>query len=143
LVALGDAGTGLTLLEQASRIDDRLLGQVFALASDRQRAAFLRTLQFHQVALLSLVWRHRAGSPEAARAALALALRRQGVTAEALALKRDAVLGGAYPRLKPRLRELSELRMRIARRALAGPGPEGRQVHEQQLAEWHRRREEL
>src|SRR5262249_13064693 len=117
--------------------------QVFALASDRQRAAFLLTVQGTQDAFLSLVWRHRAGSPEAVQTALDLALRRKGVTAEALAVQRDAVLGGAYPQLEPQLRQLSALQMQIARKTLAGPGPEGREAHERQLAEWRGRREAL
>ena len=45
-------------------------------------------------------------SPAAVRAALDLVLRRKAIAAEALATQRDAVLGGKYPALEPKLREL-------------------------------------
>jgi CHAT domain-containing protein len=52
---------------------------------------------------------------DSANAAFALVLRRKAVAAEAGAMQRDALLGGKYPALEPRLRELTALRMLIAR----------------------------
>src|SRR5262249_48831435 len=54
-----------------------------------------------------------------------------------------AVLRGRYPHLQPRLRELAALRMRLARKTLAGPGPEGLAAHQQSLAEWGRQKDQL
>src|SRR5262249_44073398 len=82
-------------------------------------------------------------SPEARTAALDLLLRRKAIRAEAQAAQRDAVLAGTYPHLQRQLQQWSALRLRIARKTLAGPGPEGPEAHQQQLAQWHSQREQL
>jgi CHAT domain-containing protein/tetratricopeptide (TPR) repeat protein len=143
LAAAGRVEDAFTRMRQAVAAEDRLLGQIFAVGSDRQRTAFLRVIQGDTAAFLSLVWRHAAGDPAAVRAALDLVLRRKGILAEALAAQRDAVLGGKYPRLKARLDELVALRRQIARRDLAGPGPEGPAAHRRQLDEAEAARERL
>jgi radical SAM protein with 4Fe4S-binding SPASM domain len=124
-------------------LDERLLGQVFSTASDRRRAAFVESIQGNLAAFLSLVWRDGGRSPGAVDAAFDLVLRRKGIQAEALAAQRDAVLGGKYPLLRPRLQELADVRMRIAKKTLAGHGPEGAQSHQQVLAQWAAQRERL
>jgi CHAT domain-containing protein/tetratricopeptide (TPR) repeat protein len=141
LAAAGQVEEAFTRMRQAAAADDRTLGQVFAVGSDRQRTAFLHTIQGNTAAFLSLVWRHAPDDPAAARAALDLVLRRKGVLAEALAAQRDAVLGGKHPRLKARLNEWVALRRQIARRRLAGPGPEGFAAHRRQLDEAEAARE--
>jgi hypothetical protein len=65
----------------------------------------------------------------AIHAVFELVLRRKSVAAKALATQRDALLGGKYPALEPRLRDLASLRMQITRKTLAGPGPEGLESH--------------
>ena len=75
--------------------------------------------------------------------ALELVLRRKMIGAEALAAQRNAVLGGQYPELQPRLRQLTALRMQIAQKTFAGPGEEGAQAHRQPLAEWNAQRDRL
>jgi hypothetical protein len=92
---------------------------------------------------LSLVLQHHGDSPGAIHAAFDLVLRRKAVAAEAVATQRDALLGGRYPALEPRLRDLAALRMQIARKALAGPGPEGLESHARRLAEWNTQKERL
>jgi len=57
--------------------------------------------------------------------ALELVLRRKALGAEALSIQREAVLGGQYPALAPTLHHLHLLRVQIAQRTLAGPGPAG------------------
>src|SRR5207248_169180 len=103
---------------------------------------FLRTVRSDLDGFLSLVSWHPRG-PEAVRAALDLVLRRKAITAEALAVQRDALLSGKYPALQAPLREWSGLRLQIAQQALAGPGPRGLQAHRQQLAQWAARKEAL
>jgi len=106
-------------------IDDGLLGQVFTIGSDRQRLAFLKSIQSNLEVFLSLVWRSFAGSAEAVGVALDLVLRRKALAAEALAAQRDALLGGKYPALAEPLRQWTVLRQQIARKTLAGPAPKG------------------
>jgi tetratricopeptide (TPR) repeat protein len=142
-VALGRQTEALPLMRQAAMIDDRAIGQVFSIGSDRQRLAFLQTIQGRTARFLSLIAQHLRQSPEAVLAALELVLRRKAIRAEALAAQRDAVLGGKYPDLEPRLRQWASLRMQIAQKTLAGPGPEGLKAHQQQLAEWTSRNERL
>jgi CHAT domain-containing protein len=143
-VATGRASEALSLMERAESINDRMIGQVFAIGSDCQRIAYLfRTVVWRLYWFLSLVQQHLADSPAAIRAALDLVLRRKAIAAEALATHRDALLGGKYPGLEPKLRELTALRLQVARKALAGPGPEGLETHRQQLAEWIAQQERL
>jgi Flp pilus assembly protein TadD len=142
-IATGRAAEALPLMEQAAAIDDRIIGQVFSIGSESQRAAFLNTVQGNLYRYLSLVLLHLGESPRAVRAALDLVLRRKAIGADALAAQRDAVLGGKYPALEPRLREWAALRMQIAQKTLAGPGPEGAPSHQQLLARWTAQKERL
>ena len=130
-------------MEQAAAIDDRMIGQVFSIGSERQRTAFLNTVLWQSLRIPVSGPAAPRRSPAAVRAALDLVLRRKAIAAEALATQRDAVLGGKYPALEPRLRELAALRMQIARATLAGPGPEGSRPTSEQLAEWTAQEERL
>jgi CHAT domain-containing protein/tetratricopeptide (TPR) repeat protein len=141
--ATGDYAAALALLQQAASIDDRMIGQVLSIGSERQRIAFLQTLWGRFYLTLSLVLEHFVESPAAVRAAFDLVLRRKAIAAEATATQRDAVLGGKYPALRPNLQELVALRMQLARATLAGPGPEGPEAHRRRLAEWSAQRERL
>jgi len=133
----------MKLMEQAAAIDDRMIGQIFSIGSENQRTAYLKTVQWKFDLFLSLVHQHLFRSPATVYAALELVLRRKAVGAEALAVQRDAVLGGQYPALEPKLRELTTLRIQIAQKILAGPGSEGLEAHHQLLAEWNTRKERL
>jgi CHAT domain-containing protein/tetratricopeptide (TPR) repeat protein len=140
-VRRGRPGEALALLGQAAAIDDRLAWQVLSIGSESQRLAYLAGIQEGYHWFLSLVARYLPDSPEAARAALDLVLRRKAVTTEALAVQREVVLEGRYPALRPKLEELLALRRQIAQKTLAGPGAEGAAVHRQILAEWQTRKE--
>jgi CHAT domain-containing protein/tetratricopeptide (TPR) repeat protein len=143
-VASGRIADAIALMRQASAINDRMIGQIFSIGSDRQRLAFLRSVQGNLECFLSLVHRHLADSPEAIRVALELVLRRKALTAEALAAQRDAILGGRYPQLRDTLTQLIQLRQRIAQKTLAGPAPgETPDAHQRQLAVWRAEGERL
>jgi CHAT domain-containing protein/tetratricopeptide (TPR) repeat protein len=129
--ALGDSQKALRLLEDAARIDDRYLGKVFVVGSERQRLEALRPYQSSLGLCLSLVAGHLPTSAPAVRFAFELVLRRKALAAEALAAQRDAVLGGRHPHLKPTLDELRGLRWRIARESLAGQSAELKALDDQ------------
>src|SRR5262249_33260115 len=135
-VALDLQAEAFPRMQRAATIEDRMIGQVFSIGSDRQRLGFLREGRGSMYIFLSLVYGDIRQSPEAVRSALDLVLRRKAIAAEALTVQRDAVLGGRYPTLEPALRQWASLRMQIAQKQLAGPGREGRPAHERQLAEW-------
>jgi CHAT domain-containing protein len=142
-VGLNQEDEAFALMQRAATIEDRMIGQIFSIGSDSQRMDFLKTIRGSMDMFLSLVFRYFGQSTDAARSALDLVLRRKAIAAEALSAQRDAVLGGRYPNLEPALRQWADLRMQIAQKQLAGPGREGRAVHERQLAEWETRKGRL
>jgi tetratricopeptide (TPR) repeat protein/CHAT domain-containing protein len=133
----------MTMMKRAASTDDKMIGQVFSLGSERQRMSYLTTLRGNFDAFLSLVFQRFPHSRAEVRTALDLVLRRKAIGAEALAAQRDAILGGRYPDLAPKLHELAILRAQIAQKALAGAGSEGLEVHQQLLAAWSAQQERL
>jgi CHAT domain-containing protein/tetratricopeptide (TPR) repeat protein len=129
-------GDALARLQQAAGLEERVLGQVFAMSSERQRMAYLQTIRENLDAIVSFVFQYADSLPGVRQAGLELILRRKALGAEALAVQREAILGGKYPALQPLLQEWLALRQQIARKRLEGPGPEGAQAHQQTLAEW-------
>jgi CHAT domain-containing protein/tetratricopeptide (TPR) repeat protein len=132
----------IALMKQAAIIDDHLVGQIFSISSESQRMMYLKTLRGNFNGFLSMVLHHPNHS-SSVQAGLDLTLRRKAIGAEALAVQRDSVLGGKYPDLTQKLRELTEIRTQIAEKTLAGPGLEGSQIYRQLLEEWNSRKEQL
>lgn len=126
----------LPLMQRAAAITGKMIGQIFAIASESQRTAYLKTVEAQFEAFLSLVFRHLSPDPAAVRAALELVLRRKAIGAEALAAQRDAVLGGRYPHLELQLQQLTSLRNQIVQKRMPGPGPERLEAYNKLLAEW-------
>jgi CHAT domain-containing protein/tetratricopeptide (TPR) repeat protein len=141
--ATGREADAKKMMEEALGVDDRMIGQMFSISSEKQRTAYLKTIRGGLEGFLSLINQHLSNSPEAVRSAFSLVLRRKAIEAEALATQRDAVLGGKYPEAAPKLKEITMLRAQIAQKTLAGPGKEGLRVHQQLLAEWNARKERL
>ncbi len=131
----------LALMQEAIAIEDRLVGEVFSFTSEAQRMDYLFGIQSTVNAFLSLVWGSRA-ERRATEEAFELILRRKALGAEALAIQRQAVVetGGE---LEEKLRQLGELRMRIAQATLSGPPSGQRQAHDQQLRAWSLTRQAL
>jgi CHAT domain-containing protein/tetratricopeptide (TPR) repeat protein len=126
----------LELMKLAQGINDRLIRNVFTMASEGQRLRYLSFLRGETDAYLSLISQYMPKSPDAARAGLDLVLKRKAIVAEAMAAERDAILGGRYPELEPKLRELKTLRFQIAQKMMSGPGPEGIDAHRNTLTTW-------
>jgi CHAT domain-containing protein/tetratricopeptide (TPR) repeat protein len=142
-VQAGRAAEALPLMEQMAVVHDRLIGQIFSISSEEQRLACLSAVQWSFEGFLTLVSCHLSSSPKAVLSAFDLVLRRKAIGAEALAAQRDAVLGGKYPTLQPKLHELVTLRSQIAEKTLAGPEAEDVPTHYRLLAEWNTRKEKL
>jgi CHAT domain-containing protein/tetratricopeptide (TPR) repeat protein len=132
----GQPRVALELLRESVRVEQRVIGRMFSVATDGQRLSYLASVRKWAFRFLSLVYSHLRHDPEAVGAALDLVLTRKALGAEATAARRDAVLGGRYPEHAPRLRELSLLRQRVAARTLAGSGAEGEDVHRRLLTRW-------
>ncbi len=137
------APDALSLMNEASAINDWMIGQAFSLGSEQQRMEYLATLQGNFAGFLSLVHQYHADVLPAVRSALDLVLRRKAIGAEALAIQRDAILGGRYPSLAPELEQLTTLRTQIVQKTLAGPGAESIETHQQRLIEWNAQKERL
>ena len=133
----------LALMQEAAHIHDQLTGQLFSIGTEKQRMIYLAAIRTYLHGFLSLVQGQLSHSLPAIQAALDLVLRRKAISVEALAVQRDAILGGRYPELVPKLHDLSQLRMRLVQQTIAGPGPESAQVHHQQLQELAQQREQL
>ena len=54
----------MPLMEKVATIEDRMIGQVLGIGSDRQRAMFLDTILTTYYVLLSLVLQHFANTPK-------------------------------------------------------------------------------
>lgn len=132
---------GFKLMEQAKVIENKIIGQVFSISSESQRAGYLENTQWDTY--LSLVSQYLFNSFDTVRSAFNLILKRKAIQAEVLASQRDLVLGGRYPELEPTLRKVMVIRNQIAQRILAGTGKEGLEDHQQFLAEWNLEKEKL
>ncbi|HEX5108379.1 MAG TPA: tetratricopeptide repeat protein [Vicinamibacterales bacterium] len=120
-VALGRPAEGLALSRQVERIHDGVMAQISGIASERRRLELAGRLSTTFEAFLSLVLQHFRDDPDAVSAACTLLLSRKALGAEALAVQRDAVLGGRYPQLASTMREVAVLRAEIAGKALSVP----------------------
>lgn len=142
-IATDRSHEALPLMQEAASIADHMIGQIFSISSESRRMAYVLGLQANIAAFLSLVCRYLSWDSVAVARALDLVLRRKAIAAEALALQRDAVLGGHYPNLLPQLNQLTSLRRQIAQKILSGPGPEGSDAYKRLIAEWDAEREQL
>jgi CHAT domain-containing protein/tetratricopeptide (TPR) repeat protein len=124
LTALGEVPQAFSAWRDLAASDDALIGEVSAMASENERLTYLANVQFRLDASLSFVLRYLANSAEASRWAYDLVLRRKGLAATALAVRRESVLGGRYPALRQKLDELGRLRQATARMVWNGPSNE-------------------
>jgi hypothetical protein len=121
IVALGRPAEGLALSRQVEDIHEGLIAQISGIESERRRMDLVARLGTTFEVFLSLVLQHFRHDPAAVSAACTLVLSRKALGAEALTVQRDAVLGGRYPQLASRMREVAVLRAEIAEKTLAIP----------------------
>ena len=133
----------LELLRQAVAGHDRMIGQIFLVSSERNRLDYLRRAQHTTDLFVSLVHSHHADSPAAVVDALGLILRRKALSVEVMAKERAALLAGGDPQVLYALQRIQGLRRQIAQKELIGPGQEGLEAHQWQIARWQAEREAL
>jgi tetratricopeptide (TPR) repeat protein len=109
------------LLHESASVQDRIIDQIFSIASERQRMLFLMSINIDFYLFMSLVIQRFSKSILEVQAALDLIMRRKSIGAETLSIQREAVLSGKYPELKPQIVELNHARMQIASMILSGP----------------------
>src|SRR5262245_51688634 len=143
-VAMRREPEALALMREVMAIDDRLIANVFPIASERQRITYLTAIQQDLDDILSLISNHFTDSSSIVSEGLDIVLRRKGLVAESLAARRDELLTGRYPTLEPKLRELHRLRSKLAEATLVGrPGPDTVQMHKDRLAQLEQEAERI
>ena len=142
-IVAGRKDEALTLTKQATAIDDHMQAHLMAFGSERRRMAYLRSAKSMLFLALSLVQEAFSGEPDNVQWVLELVWKRKAIGAEAVAVQRDAVLGGRYPALQLELQKLFALRAQIARKCMDGPGEEGLGAYRQMLNCWEAERDEL
>lgn len=138
----GDLRGALRLTDEAERTASRLLFDVFATASERQRLQLLDTVHARLSLLLSLVAALDAPDEDVA-GAYEIVLRRKGVVGEAQGAFRDETYERGTPELRAKIDHIRLLREKVARKTLSGPGAEGPEAHFETLADWTDEKERL
>ena len=135
--------TALSLMQRALRIDEHTMDNVFSLASEREKFAFLGTVAFRFEILQNLVAQKLRTDPEAVRTALDAALRRKGLVLEALSREREALLASANPDAAGIARRFQGTCSGLASLSLAGPGKLLLEVYRNRLTELEVEKERL
>jgi tetratricopeptide (TPR) repeat protein len=103
------------VLQQSAQIEDFLLTQTFCAGSERQRKAVVELQTGTLYGCLTLVLKHFCSDAAVVRVLFDMVLRRKGISAEALAIQRDAILRGRHPELQQSLEKLRRLRAQLAK----------------------------
>ena len=131
-------------MEQAVAIDDQMIGQVFSIGSERQRMVYLQTFKENLDLFLSFISEASLDLSFSARqAGVDVVLKRKALAAEALAVQREALLGGRYPNLAPKLEALLALRQQIAQKLLTGPSGQSSALFQKNVTQWRAQQETL
>jgi tetratricopeptide (TPR) repeat protein len=133
----------LAMLRQSAECHDARLIKLLPAASENQRRQALGRMQQHLDLLLSLVWQRFPDSPPAVSEAMTLVLRRKGLLADASLAQRMAVWEGRSAELAPMVRQIRELRERIANHGLTGPLDGDEAGHAAVLKTWQLEAETL
>ncbi|MCC5639068.1 tetratricopeptide repeat protein [Nostoc sp. CHAB 5844] len=105
---------------QASKIEDKIIRNIFAFSSESDRLAFLQKIRNNFDLFLSLIYKHLSNSDNAI-AALDFVFKRKGLTASALAAQNQALSSGRYPQLQGKFRQLSDLSTRLVHLTFSVP----------------------
>ena len=103
----------LELMQQAIAMDDRLLRASFAYSSERDRLIYIDNIRNNFDLFLSLISTYFSDSPEVAKIALDVVLKRKCITATALAAFNFAIYSERYSYLQPEFQRLRSLREQL------------------------------
>ena len=95
-------------IKNAIEIDDETIRNVFSMANEKQKLAYIGTTQRRFDILLSIVLSHQ--SHDKIEFAFNTVLRRKGIVAEILAMQREQLLAKKNPQLRLKFKELSHVR---------------------------------
>ena len=123
----------LASMEQAVNLFERRTKQLITIAADEQRLLRVQNLKGVIDIFLSIVFHYFSQSHDTIQTTFKRVLRNKAMGAEASSVQRDVVLRGLYPNLEPMLREVANLRMKIAHKFISGADIENQATHEQHL----------
>lgn len=128
---------------QASKINDKIIRNIFAFSSESDRLAFLQKIRNNFDLFLSLVHKHLSDSDTAKLAALDFVFKRKGLTASALAAQNEALYSGRYPQLQEKFRQLSDLNTRLIHLTFSVPQTDEIATTEKTISQFRTYRENL
>jgi CHAT domain-containing protein/tetratricopeptide (TPR) repeat protein len=95
-------------IKNAIEIDDKVIRNIFSMADEKQKLAYLGKIRGRLDILLSVVLANRSSS--SIKFAFDTVLRRKGIVAELLAVQREQLLAEKNPHLRSKFEELSRIR---------------------------------
>lgn len=126
-------------LKKAIEIEDKTIENVFSLASEKEKLAFLDSTYINTACLLSLAINNLSDDPEVLRESMNLMLRRKGLVLDALSQERNSLLQSEDSNTRNTYRKLQELSSQITSLTLSGSAhqdPDYRQKLEALNKEW-------
>ncbi|MCT7970674.1 CHAT domain-containing protein [Laspinema olomoucense] len=106
--------TAFQLMQQANQIQNRTIGEILSISSDRQRLEYMQQNYWQLEVFLSLITQYLPENAAAKQAALDLVLRRKGLATEAGLLLRSLIFSGRYPHLMPEFEKLRQLIQQVS-----------------------------
>jgi CHAT domain-containing protein/Flp pilus assembly protein TadD len=128
---------------EASKINDKIIRNIFAFSSESDRLAFLQKIRNNFDLFLSLVCNHLTDSDKAKLAALDFVLKRKALTASALAAQNQAFYNGRYPQLTEKFRQLRDLSNQIIHLTFAVPETDDLATYQDNLRQLQNRHNNL
>ncbi len=135
--------TAVSHLQRALLIDEHTMDNVFSLASEKGKFAFLRTVASGFDMLQSLVAQKLPSNAEAVRTALDAVLRRKGLVLDALSRERTVLLTSDDPQFAEMARKLHATASRLAFLMLSGPEELKVEAYRNRIDELEAERERL
>ena len=142
-VAVGRSAQALPLMIRCLAIDERTMDNVFPIASEREKFAFLNTVEGNYEVFLSLIEQELKTNSEAALVGLDATLRRKGIVLEALSRERQALASSSDPQVAQSAQQMQEVSSRLATLTLAGSGDKSPEAYRKSLAELEAEKERL
>jgi tetratricopeptide (TPR) repeat protein len=139
----GNTTQALDRMCDVAAIVDGIICEIFSIASERRRLAYVEQIKWHVDSFLSLMVDPQSSSESLVGVGLDFVLRRKGIVIDALTAQRDTILSEEDEELEASLREFSTLRSQIAEKTFAGPGTQDIELHLQLLAAWNEQKERL
>lgn len=135
LGTVGQDGEALTLFLRGIAAQNRIIANVFAIATEPQKLQFVRQSSWGYEGLLSLIQRKFALQPEALRAGLDAVLSRKGILFDAQARQNEAIAASLDPETRQAWNELAATRAALAKFLRNGPAKLPPELYRQRLDE--------